>query len=84
MSERDRRRACCGRAFRRFRLPLREINDIEQTAARNRAERLFAVNFRIYVDPVSISTIASWVEGELSARQMPPRKWTPSARIRAR
>jgi hypothetical protein len=34
------------RAFRRFRLPIREASQIEQTAARNRAERLFAVNFR--------------------------------------
>ena len=34
------------RAFRRFRLPLREPSTIERTAARNRAERLFAVNFR--------------------------------------
>jgi hypothetical protein len=34
------------RAFRRFRLPLREKVDINQTAARNRAERLFEVNFR--------------------------------------
>ncbi len=34
------------RAFRRFRLPLRETSTIEETAARNRVERLFAVNFR--------------------------------------
>ena len=34
------------RAFRRFRLPLRKTSNIEQTAALNRAERLFAVNFR--------------------------------------
>jgi hypothetical protein len=34
------------RTFRRFRLPRREKSTIEQTAARNRAERLFAVNFR--------------------------------------
>jgi hypothetical protein len=34
------------RTFRRFRLPLRETSNIEQTAARNRAERLFEVNFR--------------------------------------
>jgi hypothetical protein len=34
------------RTFRRFRLPLRESQDIEETAARNRAERLFEVNFR--------------------------------------
>ncbi|HEX4083758.1 MAG TPA: hypothetical protein VHY22_02515 [Chthoniobacteraceae bacterium] len=34
------------RAFRRFRLPLRQGSEIEQLAARNRAERLFEVNFR--------------------------------------
>jgi hypothetical protein len=34
------------RAFGRFHLPRRKAPDIEQTAARNRAERLFAVNFR--------------------------------------
>jgi hypothetical protein len=34
------------RAFRRFRLPRRPKMDIEETAARNRAERLFEVNFR--------------------------------------
>ncbi len=34
------------RALRRFRLPLRETVKIEQTAARNRVERLFEVNFR--------------------------------------
>ncbi len=34
------------RAIRRLRLPLRKPADIEQTAALNRAERLFAVNFR--------------------------------------
>jgi hypothetical protein len=34
------------RALRRFRLPLRAAPDIEQTAARNRAQRLFEVNFR--------------------------------------
>jgi hypothetical protein len=34
------------RAFRRFRLPLRAGSDIEQAAARNRAQRLFEVNFR--------------------------------------
>jgi hypothetical protein len=34
------------RAFLRFRLPLRGSENIEQTAARNRAERLFAVNYR--------------------------------------
>jgi hypothetical protein len=34
------------RAFRRFRLPLRAPADIEQAAARNRAQRLFEVNFR--------------------------------------
>ena len=34
------------RAFRRFRLPLRDSSNIERTAARNRVERLFAVNFR--------------------------------------
>jgi hypothetical protein len=34
------------RAFRRFRLPLREASGIEESAARGRAERLFAVNFR--------------------------------------
>ena len=34
------------RAFRRFRMPLRKPSTIEQAAARNRAERLFEVNFR--------------------------------------
>jgi hypothetical protein len=34
------------RAFGRFHLPRRKGLNIEQTAARNRAERLFAVNFR--------------------------------------
>lgn len=34
------------RAFRRFRLPLREKVDLEQAAARNRARQLFQVNFR--------------------------------------
>jgi len=34
------------RAFRRFRLPLRETTHLDQAAARNRAERLFEVNFR--------------------------------------
>jgi hypothetical protein len=34
------------RALRRFRLPVRETVKIEQTAARNRVERLFEVNFR--------------------------------------
>jgi hypothetical protein len=34
------------RAFRRFRLPLRQSSGIEQMAAQNRAERLFEVNFR--------------------------------------
>jgi len=34
------------RAFRRFQLPLRGKVDIDQAAARNRAERLFEVNFR--------------------------------------
>jgi hypothetical protein len=34
------------RALRRFRLPLRESSTIEETAKRNRAERLFAVNYR--------------------------------------
>ena len=34
------------RAFHRFRLPLRGKADIGQVAARNRAERLFEVNFR--------------------------------------
>jgi hypothetical protein len=34
------------RALRRFRLPLRETSNIEETAKRNRVERLFAVNFR--------------------------------------
>jgi hypothetical protein len=34
------------RALRRFRLPLRAPADIEQAAARNRAQRLFEVNFR--------------------------------------
>jgi hypothetical protein len=32
--------------LRRFRLPRRLATNIEQTAARNRAERLFEVNFR--------------------------------------
>ena len=41
------RENCCGEcADGCFRLPLRQREDIEQTAARNRAERLFAVNFR--------------------------------------
>jgi hypothetical protein len=34
------------RALRRLRLPLREPATIEKRAARNRVERLFAVNFR--------------------------------------
>jgi len=34
------------RAFRSFQLPLRAATDIEQAAARNRAQRLFEVNFR--------------------------------------
>ena len=34
------------RALQRFRLPRRELSTIEETAARNRAERLFEVNFR--------------------------------------
>jgi hypothetical protein len=34
------------KTFRRLRLPVRTASSIEQTAARNRVERLFAVNFR--------------------------------------
>jgi hypothetical protein len=34
------------RALRRLRLPRRAPADIEQAAARNRAQRLFEVNFR--------------------------------------
>jgi hypothetical protein len=34
------------RAFRRLRLPMRAPADLEQTAARNRAQRLFEVNYR--------------------------------------
>jgi hypothetical protein len=34
------------RSFKTLRLPLREVTHIEQTAARIRAEQLFAVNFR--------------------------------------
>lgn len=34
------------RTLRRLRLPLRAKTGIEETAARNRAERLFEVNFR--------------------------------------
>jgi hypothetical protein len=34
------------RTFSRFRLPRRMTSDIERTAALNRAERLFQVNFR--------------------------------------
>ena len=34
------------RAFRRFRLPLRETSNFERTAARDRAQRIFEVNFR--------------------------------------
>jgi len=34
------------RFFRSFRLPRKMRSNIEQTAARNRAERLFEVNFR--------------------------------------
>ncbi len=34
------------RAIRRIRLPLRKAPSIEQTAALNRAQRLFEVNFR--------------------------------------
>jgi hypothetical protein len=34
------------RALRRFRLPVRERLNLERAAARNRAERLFEVNFR--------------------------------------
>jgi hypothetical protein len=32
--------------FRRFRIPRRFSSDFEEAAARNRAERLFEVNFR--------------------------------------
>jgi hypothetical protein len=34
------------RTFGRFRLPLRKTSSLEQTATRNRVERLFEVNFR--------------------------------------
>jgi hypothetical protein len=34
------------RAFGRFRLPLRRTSNVDQSAARNRVERLFEVNFR--------------------------------------
>jgi hypothetical protein len=34
------------RALLRFRLPSRAATDLEQAAARNRAQRLFEINFR--------------------------------------